>query len=418
MPKLGKHEVIPSPHRLIESLRDLGYDFSTAVADIIDNSIEAGATLVSIDVEFDGDDSWVRIAGNGRGMHPHQLKEAMRYGTERDYSEEELGRFGLGLKTASLSQCRRLTVASRTSHDRAYINAYCWDIEHIRKTNRWEILSLKGKELDRAISGPLKETPGTVVLWQRLDRILGYRHPYGESARRRIPAMCRELEEHLAMVFHRFLSGEARRKRFRILINGNEVLPWDPFARSEPETRALDQVELELEHEGVSGVVRLEPYVLPHEDDFSSPEAFRRASGPAKWNQQQGLYIYRADRLIQSGGWSRLRSRDEHTKLARVALSFSPRLDEAFRINVPKMRVQLPSQIRGDMDRALKPVIRLADKTYRKKTSGSSTGKRRRWTLDELQPKLEKVAEGDEKQVISKVFGRFRSTIDDKGEKA
>lgn len=412
MSELREHEVIPSPRRLIESLRDMGYDFSAAIADLIDNSIEAAANLITIDVEFDGDDSWVRIADNGCGMNVSQLKEAMRYGAERSYKAEDLGRFGLGLKTASLSQCQRLTVASRTNPERANIMAYCWDIEHIRKTNRWEILPIQGKELDHTVSGPLRETIGTVVLWQRLDRILGYRHPYGESARKRLFTMCRELEEHLAMVFHRFLSGEVRGKKIKILLNGNEIHPWDPFARNESKTKVLLPVKLELEHEGISGVVKLEPFVLPHQDDFSSPEAFRSASGPANWNQQQGFYIYRANRLIQSGGWCRLRTLDEHTKLARVALSFSPALDEAFRINVAKMRVQLPQQIRNDVETALKDVIRIAQETYRKNSKRPvPTEKHRLWTIEELQTQLEKVATPEEKPIISDVFSRFRTTI-------
>lgn len=418
MSELREHEVIPSPRRLIESLRDMGYDFSAAVADLIDNSIEASATTVIINVEFDGDDSWVRIADNGCGMDISRLREAMRYGTEREYDAEDLGRFGLGLKTASLSQCQRLTVASRTNPERAYIIAYCWDIEHIRKTNRWEILPIRGKELEHIVSGPLRKTTGTVVLWQRLDRILGYRHPYGEFARKRLSNMCRELEEHLAMVFHRFLSGAVPRKKIRILLNENEIRPWDPFARSESKTKVLPPVDVNLEHEGVSGSIRLEPFVLPHQDDFSSQEAFRYARGPANWNQQQGFYIYRANRLIQSGGWCRLRTIDEHTKLARVALSFSPALDEAFKINVAKMRVQLPQQIRDEVDRALKPVIRAAEETYRRKSKHPPAEKHRHWTLDALQSQLEKLATPDEKMVISRVFSRFRRSMIEGGETA
>src|SRR5207244_2947558 len=136
--------------------------------------------------------------------------------------------------------------------------------------------------------------------------------------------------------------------------------PWDPFAREEAKTRVLTPINLIVEHEGVAGEVKLEPFVLPHQQDFSSPDAFRRASGPSNWNQQQGFYIHRAGRLIQSGGWCRLRTADEHTKLARIALSFMPVLDEAFKINVAKMRVQLPAQIREQMEQAVGPVVRTA----------------------------------------------------------
>ena len=242
------------------------------------------------------------------------------------------------MKTASLSQCQRLTVASRSNRNRADIAAYSWDLEHIERTNRWEVISNERNSLGPAIRNPLKETTGTVVVWQQLDRILGYKHPYGESARKRLSTMCRELELHLGMVFHRFLSGEVRGRKLKILLNGNTIAAWDPFARDERRTKALTPVVIQVAHEGVSGEVTLEPYVLPHQQDFSSPDAFRCASGPANWNQQQGFYIYRSGRLIQSGGWCRLRTSDEHSKLARVALSFLPALDEAFRINVAKMQ--------------------------------------------------------------------------------
>jgi len=360
-------EVIPSAKRLIKSLRDMGYDFSQAVADIVDNSIEADATLVAIDIEFDGDNSWVRIADNGKGMTPKQLREAMRYGAERDYDEDDLGKFGLGLKTASMSQCQRLSVASRRTPDRADIAAYSWDLSHIEKTNRWEILPLERNCLGPAIRQPLKDTTGTVVLWEQLDRILGYKHPYGEAARKRLSQTCREIEMHLGMVFHKFLSGEVRSRRFKLLLNGNEIKPWDPFCRLQPKTKKLQPITIPVEHEGVSGKVLFEPFVLPHQDDFIPPDTFRLASGPANWNQQQGFYIYRAGRMIQSGGWSNLRVVDEHTKLARVAVSFSPILDDAFKINVAKMRVQMPALIRDAVRDATAPVVKLAREVYDRK---------------------------------------------------
>ena len=382
------YEVIPGARRLITSLRDMGYDFAAAVADLVDNSIEAGASLVAIDVEFDGDDSWVRIADNGKGMTPEELREAMRYGAERDYKEEDLGKFGLGLKTASMSQCRRLSVASRYSRGRADITAYCWDLDHIERTNRWEIIPLEKTGVGPAVRTPLKDTTGTVVLWQQLDRILGYKHPYGDSARKRISQMCRELEDHLGMVFHRFLKGEVKDKNLRvIMLNGNEIRAWDPFCKAEHATKKLEKMRLPVEHEGIKGQVLLEPFVLPHQDDFSSQEAFRRAGGPASWNQQQGFYIYRAGRMIQSGGWCRLRTADEHTKLARVGLSFSPALDEAFKINVAKMRVQLPASIRDEIARIVGPVVKLARESYdRKPRSKPGSGSRSKVAEETLEP--------------------------------
>jgi len=442
-------EVIPSARRLTMSLRDLGYDFVTAVADLVDNSIEAGSSVVNIDVEFNGDNSWVRVADNGKGMRPNELKEAMRYGSEREYDGGDLGKFGLGLKTASTSQCRKLSVASRTNKNRSVIVAYCWDVEHVEKINRWEIIPLSGNQLAPSLREPLDNSTGTVVLWEHLDRILGYKFPYGETARKKLLGMCRDLEQHLAMVFHRFIIGEVRKRKLKITLNGNDIKPWDPFARSEPKTKKLPPTILKVQHERVRGEVRLEPYVLPNQSDFSSPEAFRRASGPAKWNQQQGFYVYRANRLIQSGGWCRLRTSDEHTKLARVALSFYPVLDDAFKINVAKMRIQLPSQIREQVEGAIEPVLKLADSTYRKgnkpgpnlapiarvtSNPAASTGLNQdqaiepgatvqmqplseestepaMWTLDDIQNRLENIATLEEKFIIQRVFTRFRKRL-------
>lgn len=302
-------------------------------------------------------------------MDQHTLTTALRLGSEREYSEEDLGKFGLGLKTASMSQCRRLTVASRTDPARARIGVRCWDLEHINKTDAWELLTLSPRECRREIIQPLRNAPGTVVFWQRLDRMLGYQHPYGEHARKGLLSMCRELEQHLAMVFHRFLDGEVAGQPLTILLNGNRVVPWDPFARSEKHTRTLPQVDLPFTHEGAKGSITLRPYVLPNQGKFSTVQAASDASGPKKWNRQQGFYIYRANRLIQSGGWSNLRTLDEHTKLARIALEFSPRLDSAFKVNVAKMRAQLPQELRESVKQALGPVVRAAQLEYRQKDS-------------------------------------------------
>jgi anti-sigma regulatory factor (Ser/Thr protein kinase) len=420
-------EVIPAARRLMSSLRDMGYEFTTAVADLVDNSVEAGATKIAIDIEFEGEDSWVRIADNGRGMSPGQLREAMRYGSTRDYADGDLGKFGLGLKVASLSQCQRLTVASRTNRSRADISAYSWDLGHIETTNRWELLSIGRHGNGPSLRAPLKDSIGTVVLWQRLDRILGYDDPTGECARRRLAAMCRDVEGHLAMVFHRFLSGEGTgRRKLQILINGREIEPWDPFARSEPATRKLAPQSISVRHGDMEGKLIIEPFILPHQSDFSNPDSFRRASGPANWNQQQGFYVYRADRLIQCGGWCRIRTLDEHTKLARVALRFSPLLDDAFRVNVSKMRVQLPAGMREPITQAIAPVTRLANDVYRR-TAGRtaepsravidqqrgmrSTAVRERKldmrSLRDAVSALTSVAKPAERMVIRRVAGRL-----------
>lgn len=356
--------MLPSARRLIGSLRDLGYGAPEAVADLIDNSIVAGAHRVDITLHFDGARSWIRIADDGRGMDAGTITEAMRYGTERDYDEDDLGKFGLGLKTASMSQCRRLTVASRTSKAKARAEVRQLDLDYVEEHNTWDVLILGASERPAQVIEPLRQHRGTVILWEDLDRILIYSDPSGGWARRYLLELARRIEDHLSMVFHRFLAAEVPRRKLRITINGTRIDPWDPFARGEQPTEALQHQDLELNTANGSGIVHMAPYVLPPKAAFSSEVAWRRMSGPNQWNRQQGFYVYRANRLIQSGGWSHMRTADEHTKLARVALMFTPELDAAFGINVAKMRVTLPPELRDLIEDPVNKAVRRARAVY------------------------------------------------------
>lgn len=347
-------EVIPSARRLVTSLREVGYDFVHAVADLVDNCIEAKASKVSVTMHFNGRDSWLSIVDDGVGMSENTLREAMRYGSQRDYGSSELGKFGLGLKTASSSQCNAFTVASRAHPSKKKIAAYQWDMERVQSTDKWEICTRDIRDLPRTISDALHAGPGTGVWWERLERVLEYKIPEGNHSRRGFFALAADLDAHLGMVFHRFLSGEtANGRSLELWLNDSQVMPWDPFARDELGTLPQERQVLPLEVADVSGDVMCTPYILPPKAHFSSPEAFNRYSGPRKWNEQQGFYIYRGDRMIQSGGWCHMRTPDEHTKLARVAIDFAPSLDSLFELNITKTRVILP----GELKSLLKPVI-------------------------------------------------------------
>ena len=361
-------ELIPSAKRLIRSLRDIGYEFVDAVADIVDNSVEAQATVVSINLKFEGEDSYLIIADNGTGIASKDMQEALRFGSNRAYGDsDDLGRFGLGLKTASLSQCERLTVSTRRGEERARINSYCWDLDHIERTNRWEILKIDSAELKEEVWNHLHETTGTVITWERLGRLLGYKYPSGEYARKQAESMTESLKIHLGMVFHRFLSGEIHGKRIAIYINNEKLVPWDPYSRGEKQTLVLDPIYIPLDfNEGIHRV-KIQPYILPPQSLYSSTKAHVNASGPGKWNKQQGLYIYRSNRIIQSGGWSGLRTSDEHTKLIRIAVYIPSQLDELFQVNVAKKHLSLPRDLRATLLKELQPIIQRAQEVYRSK---------------------------------------------------
>lgn len=367
-------EILPSARRLIGSLRDIGYDLSSAIADLVDNSLAADATRVDIDMRFAGAESWIRVADNGSGMSRSQLDEALRFGTRREYTSEDLGRYGLGLKLATLSQCRLLTVASRTTPT-GRLGVAQWDLQHVEITDRWEILRPPATSMDPLVTEPLTNDTGTVVFMDELDRVLRYSSPDGTRAEQSFLRATEEVEAHLGMVFHRFLSGEAARSSaFSIHLNGRRLEAWDPFCRDEPATLAITPRSLYVETDRERVAVEVRPYILPVEAAFSSPEQHYRAGGPRRWNRQQGLYIYRNDRLIQSGGWSRLRTPDEHTKLARVSIDFPPALDGYFALNVAKSQARIPSVVRDDLNQIVSGVAQLAQRAYRSNQAAAAHG--------------------------------------------
>ncbi|MEV5179723.1 ATP-binding protein [Streptomyces werraensis] len=372
-------QVVPRARRTLTSLRNLGYDLRHAVADIVDNSVSAYATTVDVTLHFAGTRSWIRISDNGHGMNAAELTEAFRYGSEREYDKTELGRYGFGLKSASTSQCRKVTVASRADTPGATLEARQLDLGHVDQVDDWEIFDLAPEELPEAAYSALREGSGTVVLWEDLDHLLQYQDPTGGWAKKQLLAGAADVDQHLGMVFHRFIAGEVPdRQPLRITVNGTPVEAWDPFCRNESSTTALQEEDLEVRTRHGNGIVHLSPFILPPQNQFSSPDARKRASGPKNWNRQQGFYIYRGNRLIQSGGWCRLRVLDEHVKLARISLDFFPELDKAFGVNVAKASVTLPQELRDLLGPRVSTWSKVADAVYRGKQPSNTPPKRSR----------------------------------------
>ncbi|TCW21172.1 ATP-binding protein [Dietzia cinnamea] len=363
-PGVAIASVTPSAARLTESLRDIGYDFSSAVADLIDNSVSAGAEKIRVFMEFDGEDSRVLICDDGHGMSVNGALESLRFGSRRDYELGDLGRYGLGLKTASLSQGRSVTVVSRTARMKEP-QIQRLDLDLIAERDDWIVVVPHPDAATTRARELLAGEPGTVVIWEKLDRILPARQATGGWAKRRFDSLREKLISHLSMVFHRFLAGEGTARKIEIWVDDQPLAPWDPFQRDEPELKELGAESFEVMVGDHAGKVHLRRFILPSRNAFSSPEAFEAASGPLKWNRQQGLYIYRANRLVQWGGWAGTRALDEHTKLARASVDFDTDLDAAFNINVAKMRVALPPQLKQMLGRPISELCILANNAYR-----------------------------------------------------
>ncbi|QXE87410.1 ATP-binding protein [Geomonas nitrogeniifigens] len=358
----------PNPARLVKILASVGHTMPSAVADLVDNAISADATEIAITLGRPdaGHGRWMSLADNGCGMDEITLAEAMRIGSDSDYEDNSLGKYGYGLKGASWSQAKVFTVV--TKREGALAHHLTWDINNM---DGWVAKSdpLESWEQDATSLGK----SGTVVLWKDM------RPPQTMLVSRGLdPHSCElmVLERHLALVFHRFLEGKAAgRKKVTITINGNKVEPNNPVGH--PLTSTYDAKTVRIPTEFEDGKVLVQAYLLPTEDELAehhqgeSADLARRArdliSLHGNWNDSQGLFIYRHDRLIKWGGWHQMwKTNDEKTKLARVVISFDKALDDVFKINISKMLVQLPMQLQTEI-KALADVARKdSQKKYRK----------------------------------------------------
>ncbi|QVN17475.1 ATP-binding protein [Burkholderia pyrrocinia] len=342
--------VEPEASNLVEALRDIGYSLKSAAADIIDNSISASAR--HIDIRFGWSDNhqpWIAIIDDGEGMSETDLVEAMRPGGKDPLGKrrvDDLGRFGLGLKTASFSQCRELTVISRQDGP---IACRQWNLDLVRKCNHWVLRrpgasEIAGFPVDIAELG----SSGTIVLWRQLDRLdLGAdpKHHH-QVMNERIATIC----DHVALVFHRFITGEPGKPKIAFRVNGSAIEGYDPFNSRHPATMHLGEEVLEIEGKTVT----LCPYILPHHSKVSTSE-YKALGGKEGYLRGQGFYIYRNRRLIIHGTWFRMARQEEITKLARVQVDIPNTLDHLWTIDVRKSRAQPPEavrrRLRGILDR-------------------------------------------------------------------
>lgn len=369
----------PSAACLSASMRDLGYSLETAIADLIDNSISAAADSINIICDMSGADPVVIVFDNGNGMTHSELIRAMRHGTENPLqhrSPKDLGRFGLGLKTASFSQCRSLTVVSIKD------NSICgaeWNLDRINNADDWILSILDTSDIEALPYIKNLKSHGTAVIWRKLDRLFE-----DESGHRRDEIVNEKLEtvnRHLSLVFHRFMSGEIKdQPRISISINGHLLKAFDPFCRKNPATQLLPE---EIVRIG-DAEVRIQPYILPHHSRLSVSE-YDYYQDRSDFISNQGGYVYRNGRLMAWGDWFRLVPKGEATKLARVQIDFPNSLDEEWTIDIKKSRARPPLIIREHLRRIINKVTSRSVTVHR--------GRGQKLFLEEQEPLWERYAD-------------------------
>ena len=348
-------EIAPKPSSLIESMREMGYSLSTALADLIDNCIAAQARTIQVFASSEATDPKVGILDDGVGMTEDELLEAMRLGSRNPLEERaqsDLGRFGLGLKTASFSQCRVLTVVTRTNGTTACAR---WNLDHVAESGKWQV-----QLPDDLTSIPWTEhlgDRGTLVIWEQLG--LG---PEEGDSNRNVADFVRQMDDarsHLELVFHRFLSGEPRRPRVRIQLNNRPLEPFDPFHSNHPATIIGPTERIRVAH----GEVLVQPFTLPHHGKVT-PAEWERHAGPEGYLKNQGFYVYRERRLIIHGTWFGLARQTELTKLARVRIDLPNSLDRVWKIDVKKASAQLPPTVRERLRHIVEPLGATSKRVY------------------------------------------------------
>ncbi|MFF2447917.1 ATP-binding protein [Neobacillus sp. NPDC058068] len=337
----------PSAAPVINALRSIGYNASTAIADLVDNSLDAKGTNIKINFEYGNSDGTITIVDNGNGMDDEMLQTAMNIGSKDPRAKREaneLGRFGMGLKTASFSLGKRLSVLTKWKgvyHER------CWDLDHVSQCNEWQLFTSIPEEVKLKM-GTIEGESGTIVCIDKLDRFMGYGGKRTLKETSFFKKVSR-INKHLEFVFHSILE----KSEIKMFINRKEIIPWDPFLRLNQHTIEGEMQVLRINE----NKIRVQYFILPHASNLSEPE-YKNAGGYKGWRDHQGLYIYRENRLLYFGDWMGLFPKDAASQLARVRIDLPNEADSEWQVDIKKSGINLPE----DAKRRLEAISAIARK--------------------------------------------------------
>lgn len=348
----------PEAGKLMGSMRSFGYSFETAIADIIDNSVSADSHEIHLFFPTDANNCYVAILDDGYGMSKDTLFTAMRYGSsacEDDRDENDLGRFGLGMKSASLSQCRILTVISKNSNK---ISAYRWDYNLIQGQGKWLLQDLTKDEI--SVMPHFEELnvqeQGTLVVWQDFDLIEKSSNGLVFTTLREYMA---NIIVYVGLIFHRFISANKKEDRISIFVNKHKVEALDPFLENHNRTTKRKEIDIAIEDKnGIERHILAQPFILPFYKDLEDKD-IKKLGGAENMRIKQGFYIYRNKRLIIWGTWYGLQ-RTELTKNARIRVDIPNSLDDIWSIDVKKQNATIPPMIQRRLRRAVEEAMNIS----------------------------------------------------------
>ncbi|MEK4324642.1 ATP-binding protein [Paenibacillus sp. FSL R7-0312] len=347
---MKKEIVNPKVKNFIMSLREVGYTFDVAVADILDNSLAAQASDINIHLLAEPELIFCML-DNGNGMASEELVEAMRLGAkdpEAERNKSDLGRFGLGLKTASFSQGKKLTVISKKNKKTSVRQ---WDLDYIADKDEWILLAppltqFNGMPLVKQLKF---QDSGTLIIWQEIDSV----------DKLDLTAVISNLRRHLSLVFHQFLEGAPKQKAINISINNNALKPFNPFNINHPATQQFTSEKLKVNN----STITVQPYILPHHSKLSQQEYEEYATNEG-YTKSQGFYLYRARRLLIYGTWWGLHKANDVHKLVRIKIEVSNDQDKYWRIDIKKSTASPIPEIKNDLRRIIRQVTEKGSRPY------------------------------------------------------
>lgn len=331
----------PTPRILINSIRNIGYSFESAVADIIDNSISVQSKNIRIFFPVNTkEEVYIAFLDDGKGMTRAEVINALKIGSnfEGERDEFDLGRFGLGLKSASFSQCRKLTVVSKVNN---VTSALGWDIDEVEKTNEWNCYEYSDEQVAQIpqVNELSKLKNGTLIVWQNFDLVAAKLDEKMEL-QRQLSNNIEQAREHISLVFHRYLN-----RKVSITINNDPIIGLDPFLENHFKTERGKSSPITLKsHQGKEHTVKIQPYTLPHYHDLTDSDR-NLLGGADKMRDSQGFYIYRNDRLIIYGTWFRIRVKSEVAKYAKIKVDIPNALDDIWEIDIKKQKAVIPQKL-------------------------------------------------------------------------
>lgn len=299
-----KAKAEPEASSMIETFRAIGYSVESAIADIIDNSISAGAKNIYVDYEWKGEATTISVIDDGSGMTNDELINAMRPGSKNplDIREaKDLGRFGLGLKTASFSQCKKFSVISKTKSGET--SWWCWDLDYVNNVAKtWTLVNYYPNE--SFLEKIKQSSKGTAVIWWDIDRLTKETQTDNTESMDKFMRTMDSIKKHLSMVFHRYMT-----EGLKIYFRDREIEPWDPFMIG------ADGLQLKADVYLDNRKIMIKGFVLPHRSKLTAEE-YNYGKGPKdSWTAHQGFYVYRNKRLLVAGDLVRNRKFQKRSAL-------------------------------------------------------------------------------------------------------